>query len=62
MKEMIITLMGDTWLPIHQVHIKNFLEQDEDAGINKKDGDVGLPESNSQDTSVHHASPLGHNI
>ena len=40
----------------------NFLEQDEDAGINGKDGDIGLPESNSQDTSVHHASPSGHNI
>ena len=40
----------------------NFLEQDEDAGINEKDGDIGLPESNSQDTGVHRANPSGHNI
>ena len=36
----------------------NFLEQDDDA----EDNEVKVPESNGHDTSVHCASPPGHNI
>ena len=40
----------------------NFLEQDDDAGINEEDGDISVPESNSHDTGAHHTSPPGHII
>ena len=40
----------------------NFLEQDDDAGINEEDSDVSVPESNGHDTGAHRASPPGHNI
>ena len=40
----------------------NFLEQDDDAGIDEEDSEVMVPESNGHDTSGHCASPPGHNI
>ena len=40
----------------------NFLEQDDDAGINEEDSDVSVPESNGHDTGTHRASPPGYNI
>ena len=40
----------------------NFLEQDDDAGINEEDDDISVPESNGHNTGAHCASPPGHNI
>ena len=40
----------------------NFLEQDDNAGIDEEDDEVRVPESNGQDTGMHCASPPGHNI
>ena len=40
----------------------NFLEKDDDAGIDKEDDEVRVPESNGHDTGTHCASPSGHNI
>ena len=40
----------------------NFLEQDNGVDIDEEDDEVRVPESNGQDTSMHCASPPGHNI
>ena len=40
----------------------NFLEQDDDAGSDEEDNEASVPESNGQDTGMHHGSPPGHNI
>ena len=40
----------------------NFLEQDDDVDIDEEDDEVRVPESNGQNTSMHCASPPGHNI
>ena len=40
----------------------NFLEQDDDAGSDEEDNEASVPESNGQDTGMHHRSPPGHNI
>ena len=40
----------------------NFLEQDDDAGIDEEDDEVRVPESNGHDTGAHCASPPGYNI
>ena len=40
----------------------NFLEQDDDVDIDEEDDEIKVPESNGQETSMHFASPPGHNI
>ena len=40
----------------------NFLEQNDNVGIDEEDDGVRVPESNGHDTSMHCASPPGHNI
>ena len=40
----------------------NFLEQDDNAGIDEEDDEVRVPESSGHDTGMHCASPPGHNI
>ena len=40
----------------------NFLEQDDDVAIDEEDDEVRVLESNGQATSMHCASPPGHNI
>ena len=40
----------------------NFLEQDDNVGIDEEDDEVKVPESNGHDTGTHCASPPGHNI
>ena len=40
----------------------NFLEQDDDAGIDEEDDEVRVPESNGHDTGMHCASPPRYNI
>ena len=40
----------------------NFLEQDDNAGSDEKEDEASVPESNGQDTSMHHGSSPGHNI
>ena len=40
----------------------NLLDQYDDVDIDEDDDEVGVPESNSQDTGAYCASPSGHNI
>ena len=58
MNEMIITMMGDTCLLIHQNSQQetNVLE-DNDVGSNEEANNQIIPESHEQDTSIHHNSP-----
>ena len=40
----------------------NFVEQDDDTGIDEEDNEVKVPEFNGHNTGGHCASPPGHNI